>query len=109
VAGNEQEQGQAANQEDYRVWALRGVRELADIEPLKIIIVEHLLPSFLSLSNRSSSDSLVHPLTTQILLLLGFTPSSTSSDVFSFFANDLGLMRDWFYAERCLVLQSMCR
>ena len=93
-----------------KIRALTGVLELARIEPLKVYIIEFLLPSLLT-TTRSEQLSFVknascNLLVDQILVALGFDQGRCDVERVG---NDVSLLSDWFYMERGLVMLSMVR
>ncbi|GMH59438.1 hypothetical protein TL16_g02832, partial [Triparma laevis f. inornata] len=81
---------------------LEGVKYLSFLEPVKVEIVEYLLPSLLRAKNNCNAEE--KSVINSILINLGFTDSDING-----VGGDAGVVREWFFMERGVVMLSMCR
>ena len=81
---------------------LEGVKWLSCLEPVKVEIVEYLLPNLLRAKNRGNAEE--RSVINSILINLGFTDSDING-----VGGDAGVVREWFFMERGVVMLSMCR
>ncbi|GMH50210.1 hypothetical protein TrVE_jg705, partial [Triparma verrucosa] len=81
---------------------LEGVKWLSCLEPVKVEIVEYLLPNLLRAKNGGNAEE--RSVINSILINLGFTDSDING-----VGGDAGVVREWFFMERGVVMLSMCR
>jgi len=86
--------------------SLRGIAALAEFEPLKLRIVDELIPHLLQMKNAQGERADDVPnAANQVCLALGFT----DTEIVQVAGNEPKLLGDWFCLQRSLVIQAMAR
>jgi NACHT domain/CHAT domain len=85
---------------------LCGLDALAESEPLKIRIVDKILPSIVQLKNSQDGQSDVANIAGQVFYSLGFSEDEIAVQVAGSNSN---LLADWFCLRRALIIQAMVR